>query len=147
MPPTDRQDPFFNANFRLEIDDFPVATFSEVSGLTSTGDIIEYRNGDDVRLTTRKIPGLRKFGPLVLKRGVIQDTSLWDWYRSVVNGVVDRKDGSVILMNEAGQDVVRWNFTDAWPNQADGPALKGDGKEVAIESIQLVVEDIQMVVG
>ena len=67
----------------------PVAAFSEVGGLTSDGDVVDYRTGVDIPLTARKLPGQRKHGPVTLKRGVIQDVSLWDWYR----GDLDRCQG------------------------------------------------------
>ena len=66
-----RIDPFRTFNFRLEIDNTAVAAFSEVSGLTSDGDVVDYRTGVDIPLTTRKLPGLRKFGPITLKRGMV----------------------------------------------------------------------------
>ncbi|ACZ30978.1 conserved hypothetical protein [Xylanimonas cellulosilytica DSM 15894] len=147
MPPAQRQDPFRNTNFRLEIDELAVAAFSEVSGLTSTGDVVDYRTGVDVQLTARKLPGLRKFGPIVLKRGVVADPSLWEWYRNVVNGVPDRRNGSVILMDDQRNDVLRWNFEAAWPNKIDGPSLKALGNETAVESVELIVEDITLEVG
>lgn len=139
---TPRIDPFRNYNFRLEIDNLPVAAFSEAGGLTSDGDVVDYRTGVDIPLTARKLPGLRKFGPITLKRGVVKDSSLWDWYRNIVTGNVDRRNGSVILMDEQRNDVLRWHFEGAWPNKIEGPSLKAAGNEVAVESIELIVEDI-----
>lgn len=138
----DRRDPFRTFNFRLEIDNVPVAAFSEVSGLQSDGDVADYRTGMDLPLTNRKIPGLRKFGPIGLKRGMVKDTTLWDWYRNIANGQIDRRNGSVILMDEQRNDVLRWNFVSAFPNKISASDLKASGNEVAIESIELVVENI-----
>lgn len=138
----DRRDPFRVFNFRLEIDDIPVAAFSEVSGLQSDGDAADYRTGMDIPLTNRRIPGLRKFGPISLKRGMTKDATLWDWYRNIVNGKADRRNGSVILMDEERQDVLRWNFESGWPNKIAASELKASGNEVAIESIEIIVENI-----
>ena len=140
-------DPFRTFNFRLEIDGTPVAAFSDVSGLTSEGEVAEYRTGMDLPLTARKLPGLRKFGPITLKRGMTRDATLWDWYRTVVTGTTDRRNGSVILMDEARNDVLRWNFESAWPNKIEGPSLQASGNEVAIESVELIVEDITLEVA
>ena len=72
LPMTDaRLDPFRTFNFRLEIDGTEVAAFSEVSGLTSTAKPSYYRDGTDIPLTVRKLIGLRKFGPITLKRGMV----------------------------------------------------------------------------
>jgi len=144
---TPRLDPFRNFNFRLEIDNLPVAAFSEVGGLTSDGDVVDYRTGVDIPLTARKLAGLRRNGPVTLKRGVVKDSSLWDWYRNIATGTADRRNGSVILMDEARNDVLRWNFENAWPNKIEGPALKALGNEVAVESVELIVEDITLEVA
>lgn len=138
----DRRDPFRTFNFRLEIDDIPVAAFSDVGGLQSDGDIADYRTGMDIPLTMRRIPGLRKFGPITLKRGMVSDTTLWDWYRNIVNGKQDRRNGSVILMDEQRNDVLRWHFESGWPNKISASDLKASGNELAIESVELIVEDI-----
>jgi phage tail-like protein len=138
----ERLDPFRTFNFRLEIDNVPVAAFSEVSGLQSDGDVADYRTGMDIPLTNRKLPGLRKFGPIGLKRGMVNDTTLWDWYRNIATGKKDRRNGSVILMDEERNDVLRWNFESAWPNKIAASDLKAAGNEVAIESMELIVENI-----
>src|SRR3954453_4169036 len=96
----DRLDPFRNFNFRLEIDNLTVAAFSEASGLTSTGTSTDYRTGVGIPLAPRKLVGLRSFGPITLKRGMLHDSSLWDWYRNIATGQADRRNGSVILMDE-----------------------------------------------
>jgi len=142
-----RLDPFRGFNFRLEIDNTEVAAFSEASGLTSTGEAVDYRTGVDLPLTVRKLIGLRSFGPITLKRGMVKDNTLWDWYRNIVTGSADRRNGSVILQDELHNDVLRWNFENAWPNKIEGPTLNASGNEVAIESIELVVEDITLEVA
>ena len=139
-----RPDPFRSFNFRLEIDELPVAAFSDASGMTSEGDVVDYRTGVDIPLTARKRPGLRKYGPITLKRGMLLDSSLWDWYRNIAIGLKDRRNGSVILMDEERNDVLRWNFEAAWPTKIEGPALNAKGNEVAVESIELIVEDITL---
>ncbi len=144
MPPNQRNDPFRSFNFRLEIDNLQVGAFSDASGMTSEGDVVDYRTGVDVPLTTRKLPGLRKFGPITLKRGMLNDSSLWDWYRNIATGQKDRRNGSVILMDEERNDVLRWHFEAAWPNKIEGPALSAKGNEVAVESVELIVEDITL---
>ena len=107
MPTDTRNDPFRGFNFRVEIDGLPVAAFSEVSGLTAEGDPVDYREGIDPFNHVRRLVGLRKFANLMFKRGYTQDTTLWDWYRRIAEGQPDRRNGSVVLMNEAHRDVMR----------------------------------------
>jgi phage tail-like protein len=144
MATGDRNDPYRGFNFRVEIDNVTVGSFSEVSGLSSDGDVVEYRNGDDVRLSVRKLPGLRKVSNITLKRGYTTNNELWKWRESIVNGVADRRDGAIILMDEERRDVLAWEFEDAWIHKIDGPALNAKGNEVAMESVELVVETLRL---
>jgi phage tail-like protein len=143
----DRQDPFRTFNFRLEVDGLEVAAFSEVSGLQSEGEVADYRTGMDMPLTTRKLIGLRKYGPITLKRGMVQDSTLWDWYRNIANGDPDRRNGSVILMDEQRNDVLRWNFESAWPNKISASEFKASGNDIAVESVELVIENLVLEVA
>ena len=108
-----------------------MASFSEVSGLTADGDAIDYREGKDPTNNVRKLQGLRKYTPLMFKRGYVQDDTLWQWYRRIADGANERRNGSVILMNEAHRDVLGWNFVNAWINKIEGPSLTATGNQVA----------------
>ncbi len=78
---TERKDPYAQFNFILEINGLDVAGFTEVSGINSESDIIEYREGSDAS-TVRKLPALRKVGNITLKRGYTKDLALWEWRKS-----------------------------------------------------------------
>ena len=139
-----RVDPYRSFNFRVEIDGLTVGAFSECSGLSSDGDAIDYREGTDKPLTVRKLPGLRKYANISLKRGYTPNTELWAWYRNIVNGVTDRRNGSVILMDEERRDVLRWNFENGWINKIEAPSFKASGNEVAIETVEIVHEGLTL---
>ena len=135
-----REDPYRSFNFRVEIDNVTIAAFSEVGGLEASVDVVEYRTGSDTLQTVRKLPGLRKYGNIVLRRGLTQNHELWAWFRSG-----DRRNGAIILLDDALNDAVRWHFTNAFPCKWEGPALNARASEVAIESIELAVEGIDLV--
>jgi len=137
-----RIDPFRSFNFRVEIDGLPVAAFSEVSGLGAEVAPVDYREGIDPVNNVRRLSGLTSFTALGFKRGYVQDTTLWQWYQRIINGVDDRRNGSVVLMNEAHRDVMRWNFENAWISKIEGPGLNATGNEVALESMELVHEGL-----
>ena len=139
-----RNDPFRGFNFRVEIEGIGVAGFSEVSGLTADGDPCDYREGTDSINNVRKLIALRKFPVMVFKRGYVKDDTLWKWYVRIANGQDDRRNGSVVLQNEAHKDVMRWNFENAWINKIEGPTLKAAGNEVAIESMELCHEGLTL---
>lgn len=144
MATGERIDPFRGFNFRVEIDGITVGSFSEVSGLSSDGDAVEYRNGDDVRLSVRKLMGLRKYANVTLKRGYTTNQELWKWRANIVSGQADRRHGAIILMDEERKDMLAWEFEDAWIHKIDGPALNAKGNEVAIETVELVVETLKL---
>jgi phage tail-like protein len=139
-----RKDPYAQYNFVLQIDDTNVAGFTEVGGLSMEQDIIEYREGSDTA-TVRKLPGLRKYGNISLKRGYTQNRDLWNWRKTTIDGLTQRKSGAVVLRDEAGADALRWEFREGWVSKYEGPALKSTANEAAIESIEIAVEDVKLV--
>jgi phage tail-like protein len=139
----DRNDPFTVFNFLVEIDGVPVAGFSECSGLSTENDVIEYRNGNEDN-TVRKLPGLKRFGNIILKRGITEGVELWEWRKTVMDGKTERRSGSIVLLDEARNPAVRWNFREGWPMKWEGPALNAKSSEVAIEELVIACEDIQL---
>src|SRR5882672_7262191 len=105
MPPVFREDPYAGHQFEIVIngisDDGTAVkgSFSECSGLEASMDPIEYRNGSE-DFTVRKIPGLKKFTNIVLKRGIIGDLTLWNWIKTVLDGQVQRADGTITLLDD-----------------------------------------------
>jgi phage tail-like protein len=119
------------------------ASFSEVSGLTLESEPIEYRGGDDKTLTVRKIPGLRKYGNVTLKRGILPaQNSFWEWWESIVKGQVSRRSVTVTLLNETGGHVMTWKIQQAWPVKVEGPSLNAKGNEIAIETMEFAHEGV-----
>ena len=142
MEVSNRTDPYRSYNFRVEFDGQDVGSFSEVSGLSSQGDAVDYREGTDAFMSPRKLIGLRTFGTVTLRRGVTASTVLWDWYARIVNGLTDRRDGAVVLRNEEGADVMRWTLYGAFVNSYEGPSFNAANSEVAIEAVEIVPERI-----
>jgi phage tail-like protein len=143
MTPSQRDDPYKAFNFLVEIDGITVAAFSEASGLVSETDVIEYRAGGKTN-TVRKLPGLTRYANIVLRRGVTQDAELWNWRRSVEQGAVDRRNGAIVLLDDDRTPVVRWNFFDGWISKWEGPTLNAKGNDVAIETIEIAHERLEL---
>ena len=66
----DDDDPYAAFNFVVDIQGMR-AGFAEISGLTIETDVIEYRDGNE-GITARKLPGLKKFTNINLKRGYVR---------------------------------------------------------------------------
>lgn len=119
--------------------------FSEVSGLTQEFDPIEYRDGASPEFTKVKMPGLRKYSNITMKRGIAPaDNEFFDWLNSTQMNVPERRDLTIKLLNEQHAPVMTWKVKNAWPLKVEGPSLKSDGNEVAIESIELAHEGISV---
>ncbi len=142
MPTGVIPDPYGNFNFTIEIDGIERAAFQECSGFDSTIDVIEHREGGE-NTTPRKLPGLTKYSNITLKWGMTNDRELYDWHRRVVEGEIERKNGSIVLRDRKGEEVARWNFVRAWPTKWDGPDLNAEGNDVAIETLELAHEGVE----
>lgn len=142
MPTGNRVDPYKSYNFLVEIGGITRAGFRECSGLDTSQDPIEYREGNEKALTARKLPGLNKYSNVTLKWGMTEDDELWKWRQQAKDGEVERKNVSIILLDDVGEEKWRWNLTNAWPTKWTGPGFNATGNEVAIETLELVHEDL-----
>jgi phage tail-like protein len=128
-------------NWKIEIDGVIAGGFKEVSGLESEVEVIEYRNGDDP--VTHKRPGKTKFKNITLRRGLEGDAPLLPWYKSVLGGKTDRKSGSIIYLDREGNEVLRYNFFEAWPTRWKAPELNSHSDTHIVEELEFVVEKVE----
>lgn len=136
-----RTDPYRAYNFLVEIDGIIQAGFQECTGIDSSTDSIDYREGTDPN-HVRKLPGLNKFTAITLKRGITDSSELWQWRLTVVQGVADRRNGSVVLLDDTGTEKLRWNFFQAWPSKWTGPSFNSTGNAVAVETLEITHEEL-----
>jgi phage tail-like protein len=142
MATGDRVDPYRGFNFLVEIDGITQAGFQEVSGLDASTDPVDYREGSDPN-HVRKLTGLNKYSAITLKRGITDSDELWKWRQSVIDGKAERKNGSLILLDETGTEKLRWNFSKAWPSKWTGPSFNATSTAVAIETLEITHEEVQ----
>lgn len=144
MPPASRRDPYKNYSFLVEIEGVAQAGFAEVSGLSAEAAAIEYREGADPLASTRKLPGLVKYSNVTLKRGITTDRDLWDWWQTVVDGNVQRRNVVIALLDDSRTPVARWRLRNAWIAKIEGPNLSSSKNEVAIETVELAHEGLEL---
>ncbi len=135
--------------FRFEVKwDTAVMSFQEVSGLDSETQPIEYRAGDSKAFSVVKMPGIKKYGNVTLKKGVFKaDRKFWDWFNQIKMNTVNRVPVTISLLDEAGAATMVWTLANAWPTKITGTDLKAEGNEVAIESIELAHEGLTITAG
>lgn len=144
MSPTARIDPFLAGNFRVAIDGISASSFSEVSGLDVSLDVVDYRAGNDSQNGVEKLPGLNKYSNVTLKRGLTSDLSLWTWTQNVLKGTSDRRAVQITLLDQSDTPVLIWTLTNAWPCKWSGPVLAAMSSEVAIEALELSHEGLAL---
>ena len=143
MPQTGQvKDPYLGFDFAVELDGITRATFQEASGLDSSIQVAEYQEGG--QRGPMKVPGQNKYSNIVLKWGSSDDHDLYDWHRQWLTGdpAAARKNGSVVLRDRTGTEVIRWNFVRAWPLKWTGPTFNAKGNDVAIETLELAHEGV-----
>ena len=135
-----RSDPYGIAHFEIEIDGMRESGFLKVSGLEGRVEVEEYREGGDFGV--RKAPGSVSYSNIVVSRGMTSSTELWDWWERVRNGDVDRRNLSIVMLDDSRQAVARWQVQSAWPVRYSAPDLNAESDDVAIETLELTHEGI-----
>lgn len=129
-------------------DDDENVSFSEVSGLSVSTTPIEYREGSNKEYTTFKMPSLKKFNNVTLKRGTMAtDNGFFDWFNSIANNTVERRDITISLLNEAHEPAVTWSLKNAFPVKYDAGDLNAADGKVMIESVELAYESFTVTRG
>lgn len=147
---TERPNPYGSFNYMVEFGEVlgggggPIqAGFSDVSGLGNEVNYSEYRTGIDAENTVRKIPNTYKIDEITLKRGLIGSTDIFEWITAVRTGHYQPRSVTIVMLDEARNDVLHLVLTNAQPKKWVGPTLAAKGgTEVAMEELHLVAERI-----
>ena len=123
--------------------DSAVLSFEEVSGLDVEAQSIDYRHGDSPVFSAIKMPGLKKYGNVTMKKGVFKsDNKFWDWFNTIKMNTIKRLPVTISLLDEEGKPTMVWTLTNAWPTKITGTDLKAEGNEVAVETIEVAHEGL-----
>ena len=127
--------------------DYWVAGFSECSGLDATVEMFDIKEGG-VNDYIHKFGGRASYSNITLKHGVIfHFDDLWKWHHDWVKGKGKRKDGLIVLQDEARQPAKVWRFVRGIPVKWTGPVFNGTQSSVAIESLDIAHEGLELEVG
>lgn len=128
------------------------AYFMECKGLKRTQEAIEVcevspqawgsSNAKFGRVVRTKVPGNPKATNLVLKRGMTQSMTLWDWFDAVENGqwAKQLKAGSLTIYDQAGTAQALFEFQNAFPVSYVVADLSASSSEIEIEELEIAVE-------
>ena len=149
--------PLTKMNFLVTVDDVNgVAAFNEVTGIESTVEVIEFRQGNSHSLAPVKIPGLVKHGNVTLKMGYTRNSEFKTWVQNCVSekrGEIPRRNVTIELIDINGgapqqlvsssvDSTLAWILKDAWVTKYTGADLNSTTSEVAIESVEIAYEEL-----
>ena len=135
---------FLGSQFALEVEGVEMARFTEISGLSGETEVVESKDTLKTgKVTIRKRPGQTKFGDIGLKRGLSGDRGLSKWYQTVLDGKVERKNGSIVVYDMAGTELDRWNFERGWPSKWSASDLSASSDDVMIEELTIAIEHLE----
>jgi len=119
--------------------------FTEVTGLDMQVEAIEYREGSSPEYSKIKQPGMHKFSNITFKRGTMAgDSDFYKWINEISLTKVTRRDIVISLLNETHAPVMTWKAKQAFPVKLQASDLKSDGNEVAIETLELAHEGLNI---
>ncbi len=145
-----RERPYLSGNFQVDLGTGEVDTvragFAEIILPEALVATIEYRNGNEKTNETRKLPGAVSYTNLVLRRGVIGELDLYEWWNQARNGDAGlRRTVVVRLLSENRAEIVfQWKFTNAWPTRYAFSPLSAEGKAVLVEELELAFERMEV---
>lgn len=120
--------------------------FQEVTGLASETQVIEYRAGNNAAFSTVKMPGIKKYGNVTLKKGVFKSgKSMWAMYNAVKMNTIARKTVTICLLDESNAPAMTWKLSNAFPVKMTVTDMKSDSNEAAVETMELAYEGITIV--
>jgi phage tail-like protein len=135
---------FSTSNFEVSVEGLQSKQFSVVDGLRVSIESLPYQEGAMHIQQTKK--GRTRYDNLVLKRRFDGDKEFMTWLQDCSQKKVLKRSGSVILKDDDQKEVLRFNFTGAWPVSWKAPLFntKPDENEVGMEEIILSVETLEM---
>lgn len=141
MPNRRPFDHLVSNKFKFEIDGVNVGSCSAFEGIDTETDVVIFNNGDDIQV--RKRPGRTIYANLVLKRGYINTDELWEWYKAVTEGKIERRSGAIISLADDGSEIMRYNFYEGWPCRWKGMKFDANKNGTLFEEIEIAIEKVE----
>ena len=150
------QYPLTKMNFFVSVDTISgTAAFSEVTGIESTVDVIEFRQGNSGSLAPVKLPGLVKHGNVTLKMGYVVSSAFKEWVvkcvseqreqpprNNVTIELIDINSGAPNSAATALGSGRQWVLSNAWVTKYTAPDLDAKNSDVALETVEIAYEEL-----
>ncbi len=128
-------------HFKVEVLGLPPSDsdlrFTEVSGLSVEMGTEEIAEGGENRFI-QKYPTRAKYPELVLKRGLLSNSEVWNWVRQCIEDFnIEPKSIDVMLLNESHDPLMTWHLVGAYPTKWAVTDFNSTNNAVVIESLQM----------
>lgn len=143
MPNRRTYDHLFNGKFAIEIEGVTQGAFVACDGLEARVDVVTFADAEVNGTLERKRPGRARYANIVLRRGQTTNSELWDWFKAVLDGKVERKSGSIIVCGDDGSEIMRYNFFEGWPCRWKSLTLNTGEPGTLVEELEIAVEKIE----
>jgi phage tail-like protein len=147
LGPNQPNDALTAARFSITIDGYEIAAFSELKGISTRVQSVDFRESTDKEIIIKRLPGQPDYSDIILARGMCQSMELFAWHEAVRHGnmAAARKSCSLVMYNYDGKPVARFHMENAWPSKIEIGAMKAGSNEVLMETVTIVCENLQRV--
>jgi len=123
--------------------------FTKITGLQAATEVIEYREGINVRYGSSKQPGRTVYGNIILERGVFKgDFEFFQWWQNTFDfqevNAKYRRDITIKLLDELHQPVLVWSVLNAWPCRVKWSELNALESSVLMEELEITHEGLSL---
>lgn len=133
--------PIGNFHFGIEIDSITECSFAKVSGVASEVEIYTYKEGG-VNGYEHQIPSATKYSNITLEKGVTNSDFMYKWFKQISEGIIVKRNFAIILWDNSGKIIRRWNFAAGYPIKWSTSELDANGNSILIEKMELAHEGI-----
>jgi phage tail-like protein len=142
------QDALVAQRFKIEVKGTAIATFQEVSGITSELEVVTLKANDLMgKPIVKQMIGAQKPPTITLKRAADSSMDLWNWHKAALDGdlVGARREGSIVQLDFTHAEVARYNFFDAWISKLTATGMKAGDNTPSVEEVTIVCERLERV--
>jgi len=139
------EDAVVASRFELAVDNSHIAGFSELAGISSGLEVVDFLESTPYEVILKKLPGKMSPPTIVLKRRMTKNPELFTWHRMAVRGKLSdaRKSATLSILNSQHEVVAKFTITGAWPSKIEIGGLRAGASEVLFETVTLVCESIE----
>lgn len=134
--------PVGNYVFSIEIEGIEEASFMKVSAISQEVELETYEEGG-VNHFVHSLPTRVKYSNVVLERGMTTSIELSNWFSQIKEGTIIKKNFSIILHDNKGYSIRRWDFFNGYPIKWEISELNALNSSIMIEKIELTHEGMK----